>query len=267
MITYQEVLNAMENELSEKRRYPRLEFKRSVMYRLKGAGDTRMGQLLNLAGGGVRIRIADDVEPGTPILLEFQVPGMIGSVLSQAVVIWCSEEKTAVGDPMHVVGVRFNKISDKQRNEILSYVSKRLKTLSVLREENEAVSAEEDDNRRIILIVDDDPDIVEVLKDLLSNNYNVISAPDGYVGYEKAKGNKPDLIFLDIMMPGLDGFSTLLMLKNDEDTKAIPVVMLSVVRDKEKIVRATLEGAASYIIKPFDTDTLLEKVARYAPAN
>ena len=102
-----------------------------------------------------------------------------------------------------------------------------------------------------ILIVDDTPMILRALGDILKGEYNILIAKSGEQGFESAKKNKPSLIILDIMMPGMSGFETMEILQGDELTKNIPVIFISgdvSVEAKEKGYRL---GAVDYIDKPF----------------
>ncbi len=80
----------------------------------------------------------------------------------------------------------------------------------------------------LILVVDDVPANVKLLEAKLTNEYyDVITAKDGYEAIEQTKAKKPDLILLDVMMPGIDGFETCRRLKQDPDVSHIPVVMVT----------------------------------------
>jgi len=114
--------------------------------------------------------------------------------------------------------------------------------------------------RKTILTVDDDPVIREAVNHFLSDEYNILVAEDGHEAYQLTLEQSVDLILLDIMMPGFDGFSTLLLLKNDVATRGIPIVMLTAVGRKEKVIAAFRDGASGYVLKPFDKDTLKRKI-------
>ena len=114
--------------------------------------------------------------------------------------------------------------------------------------------------RKTILTVDDDPVVREAVNHFLSDEYNILVAQDGHEAYQLTQEQSIDLILLDIMMPGFDGFSTLLLLKNDPATRGIPIVMLTAVGRKEKVIAAFRDGASGYVLKPFDRDTLKRKI-------
>jgi len=95
---------------------------------------------------------------------------------------------------------------------------------------------------------------------LKAQGYEIITAIDGQVALEKARGEKPDLILLDIMLPKLDGYKVARMLKFDEKYKNIPIIMLTAkIQEKDKDIGLQM-GADDYLTKPFDTATLVEKV-------
>ena len=112
-----------------------------------------------------------------------------------------------------------------------------------------------------ILLIDDEPDIVETTTFMLrTHSYLVSAASDGLEGLGKAKGEHPDLILLDIMMPDMDGYEVCARLKADEETKHIPVVMLTAKAESEAVLKCHGLGANDYIIKPFSLPTLLGKL-------
>ena len=112
-----------------------------------------------------------------------------------------------------------------------------------------------------ILVVDDEIYIVHILDFSLGmEGYEVITALDGEQALEKARNEKPDLIVLDIMMPKLDGYETCKMLKAEEATKDIPVILLSAKgRNVDQKIGFEV-GADDYITKPFSPRKLVERI-------
>lgn len=112
-----------------------------------------------------------------------------------------------------------------------------------------------------ILVCDDDPGIVEVIKIILEENkYNVQTIQTGK-GIQKQIGHfKPDLIFLDLWMPGIDGKEITKVLKRDPRTKKIPIIIISALNDTESI--SSDIGADDFISKPFAIPDLLEVVEK-----
>jgi signal transduction histidine kinase/DNA-binding response OmpR family regulator len=116
---------------------------------------------------------------------------------------------------------------------------------------------------RLVLAIDDDPDVVLLLKENLADaGYRVIGAATGAEGLRLARELKPSAITLDIVMPGADGWQVLHALKADPATRDIPVLLLTVVDQKDLGYRL---GAADYLLKPFERDDLLAALQRVAP--
>ncbi len=116
---------------------------------------------------------------------------------------------------------------------------------------------------RRILVVDDDPEILGVTAAVLAGaSYEVATARTGADALRLARGAGWDLMLLDINMPGMDGWETLKLLKADEGTAGVPVVMFSVKGEVRDRVHGLQEGAADYITKPFGVDDLLFRVRR-----
>ncbi|MBN1940109.1 MAG: response regulator [Candidatus Aminicenantes bacterium] len=112
-----------------------------------------------------------------------------------------------------------------------------------------------------ILIVDDDPIIIRLLTHFLSkSNYDVKSVNEGMEGLKIAFAEKPDLILLDVMMPGMDGFRFLELLKKGKRFANVPVLMISALVDEDQVLRALEAGATDYIVKPFSSRIVLAKV-------
>lgn len=115
-----------------------------------------------------------------------------------------------------------------------------------------------------ILIVDDDPNILLSLEFLLSkNNYQVFIARNGMEALASVEKDVPDVVLLDIMMPDLDGYLVCEFIKKNEAYKHAKVIFLSA-RSKESDIEKGYEmGADLYIVKPFSTRTLLEKITEF----
>lgn len=112
-----------------------------------------------------------------------------------------------------------------------------------------------------ILVVDDQPDNVFILKDRLENeNFSVITAYDGPTGIEKASDEQPDLILLDVMMPGMSGFETCQRLIKSEKTKNIPIILVTALTSSEDIREGLQAGAFDYIKKPFNRVELVARI-------
>ncbi|MDK2912278.1 MAG: two-component system, OmpR family, alkaline phosphatase synthesis response regulator PhoP [Methanolobus sp.] len=117
------------------------------------------------------------------------------------------------------------------------------------------------DTREKILIVDEEIDASTALKVALeAEGYNVIEALDGYEGIRKAKSETPDVILLDIMMPGMDGFEVCRRLKADPASSHIPVIMLTAKGEIDDKVEGLELGADDYVTKPFNLKELKARI-------
>ncbi len=112
-----------------------------------------------------------------------------------------------------------------------------------------------------ILVIDDRPDNVYYLQSRLQQeNFLVITAFNGQEGIEKAKSQKPDLILLDIMMPGMDGYEVCKALTKDDETKDIPIILVTAKVDSKDVEEGLKVGAFDYIKKPFDKIELVARI-------
>ena len=116
-------------------------------------------------------------------------------------------------------------------------------------------------DKKKILVIDDEAELVTLIKKRLeANGYEISTASDGVKGLEKAREVNPDLILLDIKMAQMDGYTMLLELKKTEETKSIPVVILTAYDKMQDMFK--IEGVKDYITKPFDDQDLMIRIAR-----
>lgn len=112
-----------------------------------------------------------------------------------------------------------------------------------------------------VMIVDDTPANLAVLSDALQEQgYRVLVATDGYSALEQLRYIKPDVILLDGMMPGMDGFETCRRIKEDRETQNIPILFMTALGDIDNLLRGFSEGAIDYIVKPFRHEEVLARV-------
>lgn len=115
-----------------------------------------------------------------------------------------------------------------------------------------------------ILVIDDEPEVVEAIKHWLEvNHYEVITALDGESGLGKAMSEKPDLIILDILMPGTDGYQVLKQLKAKRVTRQMPVLMLTAKGETDSILKSKELRATDYFIKPVNLEKLQASIRKY----
>ena len=112
----------------------------------------------------------------------------------------------------------------------------------------------------LILIVDDSPTEVHVIRKALEKHgYQTAAAADGAEGIRLAKEMKPDLIFMDVVMPGVNGFQATRTLASDPETKRIPVIMVTSKSQASDRVWGMRQGAVDYLVKPVSAEALVEK--------
>ena len=118
--------------------------------------------------------------------------------------------------------------------------------------------------KKKILIVDDARENIAILVETLKSDYKVVPALDGEKALKLAQAdNHPDLILLDIMMPGIDGYEVCKRLKEDEGTREIPVIFLSGKDSEDEQKKGLALGAIDYITKPIDPSVVQEKVKNH----
>lgn len=123
------------------------------------------------------------------------------------------------------------------------------------------MQTEKFEKRHTILIVDDIPKNIELAANILqSKNYNITFATSGDAALEKVQSIDFDLILLDVMMPGMDGFEVCRHLKDNPKTKDIPIIFLTAKSETENVVKGFELGAVDYVTKPFSTEELLARV-------
>ena len=114
---------------------------------------------------------------------------------------------------------------------------------------------------RTVLMIDDEANARKMVKLLLEREgYRVFTAANGQEGLLLAKVEQPGVILLDLMMPKMTGHETLRKLREDEDTRHIPVIIVSARGDEQDIAASFRQGVVSYVEKPYETQDLLQKV-------
>jgi signal transduction histidine kinase len=111
-----------------------------------------------------------------------------------------------------------------------------------------------------VLLADDNADMRDYVRRLLAERYDVLAVPDGLTALAAAQKHPPDLVLTDIMMPGLDGFGLLRELKATQNTRSVPVILLSARAGEESAVEGLNAGADDYLTKPFSAQELMARV-------
>ena len=115
--------------------------------------------------------------------------------------------------------------------------------------------------RQKIVVVEDEPDILEVIEyNLTREGFRVVTARDGADGLKKARSELPDLLVLDLMLPGIDGLEVCRRLRADDVTRTLPVVMVTAKGEEADIVVGLGMGADDYLVKPFSPRELLARI-------
>ena len=118
---------------------------------------------------------------------------------------------------------------------------------------------------KTVLIVDDSPTERHMLKDLLAKaGFEVIASDSGEDAIQKAKSAQPDLILMDVVMPGLNGFQATRAISRDPDTRKIPIIMCTSKSQETDKIWGMRQGARDYVVKPVNRDELLTKIAALA---
>jgi two-component system cell cycle response regulator DivK len=121
-------------------------------------------------------------------------------------------------------------------------------------------------NRQRILVVDDDRLSLIVLRQLLTaQGYEILQSSEGWDGINRARYEQPDLIVMDIKLPDISGLDATLLLKKDDQTKAIPIIAVTGCVTPEDKANALKSGCAAFIAKPVDIGNLLRTVELFLP--
>lgn len=118
-----------------------------------------------------------------------------------------------------------------------------------------------DTEQQTVLVVDDSPTEMHVIRGILEKGgYQVITAVDGESGVAEAKHSKPDLILMDVVMPGLNGFQATRQLSRNPETSEIPIIMVTTKSQETDRAWGLRQGAREYVVKPVAAGELLNKI-------
>lgn len=120
---------------------------------------------------------------------------------------------------------------------------------------------------RILIVDDSETQVASMVKTLKKAGHEVTMVTDGESGVKYAKQQKPDLVLMDIVMPGLNGFQATRQITHDPLTSHIPVVLITTKNQETDRVWGTRQGAKAYLVKPVPDDVLVETVNEYLPKN
>lgn len=119
------------------------------------------------------------------------------------------------------------------------------------------------ENKPKIMIVDDDPTNIEIVTEILEDSYEIKSVFSGEEALEEIYSFKPDIVLLDIMMPGIDGYEVCKIIRADEQIKDITVLLVSAKAMAKEMKKGFEVGADDYITKPFEHDDLELQIAKH----
>ena len=122
------------------------------------------------------------------------------------------------------------------------------------------------EREKTILVVDDVLENIEIVEELLADEFRIVSARSGSSALDLVHAHPPDLILLDIVMPGMDGYEVCSRLKGNPDTEDIPVIFLTGRSDAESVVKGLQLGAVDYVTKPFDGSIMQARVRNVVEA-
>ena len=115
--------------------------------------------------------------------------------------------------------------------------------------------------KRILLIEDDHSLREEIVNVLELEGFEVVTADNGRIGLERLREGRPDLVLCDLMMPELDGYETLKVIRGNPETETLPVIVLTTHDDEQSMTNAAEVGADDYVTKPFKIPELLRAMA------
>jgi len=243
----------------EKRKHPRVEVKSPMKFRVPTTKmDISIASIKNISGGGICLLTNTKLEMGQIIQMEFGLVNDPTPIVAHGEIVWIDAIKEPDLPFKYQFGVRFIEIEKEKQTNINKFVIMRLK--AKVKEEIQRAKIKKSRRKYTVLVVDDDKVVLDMISKVFSSEFNILTAANGFDGVEKAREWRPDLILLDILMPDMDGFSTLLLLKDFDVTRDIPVLMISMLKDKSKIFQAIRGGAHDYILKPFTAESLLVKI-------
>lgn len=115
-------------------------------------------------------------------------------------------------------------------------------------------------NKNRILAIDDSAIAIKQLQNILSQKYEFVGVTSGLAGIKRLDTEVFDLVLLDLEMPVMDGFATLASIRQRDNLKEIPVVILTGTRHKQKVIKGVTSGVAGYVVKPANSEQLIAKI-------
>jgi PAS domain S-box-containing protein len=191
------------------------------------------------------------------ITLALKLPDIDGS---QVIGLLRKEDSTQ-NIPIMILSVVKDKQEGFLRSGVVEYLSKPIDKDKLLSTAEKILAAKGVTSGGRILVADDEPLIVSLIKNILSEKkYTIIEAFDGYQAMDLAEKENPDMIFLDIVMPGMDGYEVVQKLKENVKTQDIPAVIISVRKIEEDKAKGIILGGVKYLTRPFKGEELIKEI-------
>ncbi|MBN1521389.1 MAG: response regulator [Candidatus Aureabacteria bacterium] len=263
----------------ERRKYTRISFSFPVRFKeykfdergMEKEGVTQYAYSNDISLEGIKLKFLESVGIGKYLKLKLTLP-----VENSCIVIHTSGEvmwsQYSEEDKVFVVGVKFIKMDDDDRSKLEEFIkiSRKEEMLQPLSEEKKIdyLSPERivrHFNRPIkVLVVDDEKNVRYILnlKLTMKKMFAVEQAEDSEQAFERIQENRPDIILLDIMLPGIDGFQICRRLKETPETKDIPVIFLTAKNQVKDVIRGIRAGVDDYITKPYEFDELFYQMIK-----
>ena len=239
------------SDFVEKRKHPRFEVQ--YLARISLEDKDLITTVIDISESGAGLMLPKGVPVGEELFIKVKCGpsrDKIRDIGLKAKIIWLNEKSE---EDFCKTGLQIMDISQ----EDLKILKRNIQELSG----KQKCVAGIDICEKTILVVEDTESLSYIMNyDLKKEGFDTIITSRGETGIELAKENQPDLILLDVMLPGIDGFETCRRLKSDEDTKDIPVIIVSVKSQAQDIIQGLEAGASAYVVKTLGFKKLYEKI-------
>jgi signal transduction histidine kinase/DNA-binding response OmpR family regulator/streptogramin lyase len=214
----------------------------------------------DVSGAGIGLALVKELveNQGGTITLKSELN--IGSTFAVTLPLNEVQNALAKSDVQKGPDQSVGKLIDSTQYEIGALLAAQRQEVSLVQDALLVQEQPEDGALPSVLLIDDNADMLVLLKNTLQGRYQCLSAGDGEKGLELAKNQLPDLIISDVMMPGIDGYQVVTLLKQDDLTSHIPVMLLSAKGDMQSRIKGWQQQADEFLQKPFNTTELLTRI-------
>jgi len=242
------------SDFVEKRKHPRFEVQYLAGVTLENK--ELITTVIDVSENGAGVMLPKGIPVGEELFIKVKCgpsSNKIKDIGLKAKIIWLSEE---IEENLCKAGLEITDIPQ----EDFKVLKKNIQELSGKQKRVAGIDIRE----KTILVVEDTESLSYIMNyDLKKEGFETIITRRGETGIELAKENQPDIILLDVMLPGIDGFETCRKLKSDEDTKDIPVIIVSVKSQSKDIIQGLEAGASAYVVKTAGFKKLYEKIIEF----